>query len=324
MAYQFNTNSIPATGSVAVFALRTVLIAQGWTQQNSGDGMAAFGAGAVTSGAAGANGLGNTDAWIRLRDPAGVREIVFQRWVTDQHWYIKYSASAGFTGGAPSATQVPSATDEKIIYGTGPDNAFAGGQWLPTNNTYRMNIAAGDVSVGYGWYFDVFPTGNAAGTHNSMLWEIMAAGSFPVADVDPFVIYITPPGGTTSAWATDFWDGSQIHGWFGTGGGRTWQVVRATVYYAVAEGAGHFPAYTAGWGAGQNSFTTNDDALPVPFGRLATAPAPSGWKGFSSMIKYSSTVRANYDTYSISAPGAMDWVWINGVILPWDGSVPVI
>jgi hypothetical protein len=88
----------------------------------SGDGIGAYGwnpgtlpADVLSSGAAVANGWGNSLAWCRIQDPAGVREIVFQRGSSgDKYIRAWYSASAKFTGGVPNTSTRPTATDEVI------------------------------------------------------------------------------------------------------------------------------------------------------------------------------------------------------------------
>jgi hypothetical protein len=117
MAYTFLVNQTPLTGSVAMYQLISTLITAGWTKVMDSDGTTYSSSGAqVTSGASGANGLGNNNAWVRLAAPAvnggsvvnQTRELVIQRTNADTAWRIKYSASGGFGGGAPAATISPS------------------------------------------------------------------------------------------------------------------------------------------------------------------------------------------------------------------------
>jgi hypothetical protein len=138
MAYVFTVNQSPATGSLAMWNFVAALIAQGWTKLADSDGTTYSNVGTqVTGGNAGAHGLGNQYAWVVLRDPSGAggREYCIQNTFSNNlYWRIKYSQSAGFVGGAPSATQVPSATDETVPFGSGTDAEVV---WdLPTSTWY--------------------------------------------------------------------------------------------------------------------------------------------------------------------------------------------
>jgi hypothetical protein len=67
MAWDYtDINIAPATGAVAIWTAIARLKVNGASQKDSGDGLAGYGTSAVTSGAAGAGGLGNTTAWVRL------------------------------------------------------------------------------------------------------------------------------------------------------------------------------------------------------------------------------------------------------------------
>ncbi len=115
------------------YDIKTELVASGWTVEASGDGLALYGASSdvITVRGDGAGGV-NTLAWVRLSNPDG-REICGQAidgftaaFDTAVRIRWKYSFAGGFTGGTPSATQVPSATDEGVFAGSGTDAAPAG------------------------------------------------------------------------------------------------------------------------------------------------------------------------------------------------------
>src|SRR3990172_4710338 len=124
MGYAWNHSS-PATGAVAMYDLKELLKAQGWSVVMSGDGLAVYSAvgDVITGGGVGANGMANTRAWFRITDPAGVKELTIQRGTLNYTYRIKFSYAAKFTGGAPDPDQTPSATDEVIVEGGGTDAA---------------------------------------------------------------------------------------------------------------------------------------------------------------------------------------------------------
>lgn len=331
MTFQFDTNSNPATGAVCMYKLIATLIAAGWTKTRDSDGTTYSAVGAqVTSGAAGANGLGNANAWVVLQAPAvggQQRSICFQRGGTNLVWRWKYSYAAGFIGGAPDAVTVPSAADELVKYGGGTDGAPTFQQTIGNDGAMRFNCCAGDLTVGYAFWWNAFPTGNAATTHYGMLLEIMSPASYPSPDdLDPAVLYAVTANGTTTAFGTDlFQTTATVHGLFNNGGTPVFKVAPPGVYYNPATGFYIAPAYTPGFGTGQNSWTAKDDGVPMLYGRAAGgATAPYGQKGYGRMAKWATVYRANYDTNDVASAGAKDWLFINGILLPWDGSTPII
>ena len=119
MAFVLNKTT-PATGAVAMYELKELLKLAGWTVLSSSDGTTYNSGGdQITSGASGANGMANNNAWFRIRSPAGAGAVsfTFQRGTTNLAWRIVRSRTAGFTTGSPSATVVPSASDGGTMLG---------------------------------------------------------------------------------------------------------------------------------------------------------------------------------------------------------------
>lgn len=323
MAHLFDTNTIPATGSVCLYKLLAKLIAQGWTKPKDSDGTTYSAVGAqILSGAAGGNGLGNTSAWFVVHDPNGLRSFCFQRGISNLVWRAKYSKAAGFTGGAPSNTQVPSAADEALLLGGGTDAAPTYATLFGADGTLRFNCCAADASVGYGFYFDAFTAGNANSAHYSMMLDIMAAGSGPPTDPDPSVIYMANAGaGGATAWGADLYGGTtSTRSYLGASFLNLLGMALQTT-----AGIRAFPGDAAGHGVGTNPTTAQDDGVPIFYARPATAfVAPSGYKGCSSLLRWSGTLRSNMATISNTGVLSRDKIWINGCLLPWDGSAASI
>lgn len=170
MAKFHDSNSIPATGAVAIYTLISTLIAAGWTKVADSDGTTYSSSGVqVTSGAAGTNGLGNANAWVVVRDPAGRREFCFQRTTTNLLWRIKFSEAARFSVGSPSATRVPQGgvmaggsgvTDEIVLFGSGTDAAPTGATLFDADGTaHRVHcLAQSTADAGGVYYFHLFTT----------------------------------------------------------------------------------------------------------------------------------------------------------------------
>jgi hypothetical protein len=156
MTMQYDVNFIPATFAEAIFRLKQLLKTAGWIHQASSDGTTFTTTpgnvnDAITSAGIGAGGMENSLAWFVLQQPGGTRQFCFQIDTTTT-WYIKLSVSAGFTGGTPSATEVPSATDEIVLVGLGPD---AGPTFeaipLYPDGQQTFNIVADDAAP-HGWW----------------------------------------------------------------------------------------------------------------------------------------------------------------------------
>lgn len=341
MAHSFSTNNIPANGSLAVYLFLSTLVSAGWTKVKDSDGTTYSSSGVqVTSGASGTNGLANANAWFVLQAPAvsgQQRSICLQRGSTNNVWRIKYSYAAGFTGGSPSATQVPSATDEVTIIGSGTDASpgFAG--TLPTDGTYRFNVCGGDTTIGYSFYWMTFSNTNQYAGQVVFMLDVMVVGTYSSADVDPAIIYMDTTTSNTSFAVLKIpyqMNGSaQGRCYYGIATVPTWTSV-VCLFYADAWQPGSFTVAGYSEQSGNNSLGTNgwnskDDVIPVPYGRpkdlaaYGPACASFGWKGFGSLMKYANNYRANMDTLSVDA-GTKNYIYFNGSALPWDGSTPII
>jgi len=341
MAHSFSTNNTPANGSLAVYLFISTLVAAGATKVKDSDGTTYSSGGTqITSGASGANGLANTNAWFVLRLAAvngQQRSFCFQRSSSNTSWRVKYSYAAGFTGGSPSATQVPSATDEVTILGSGTDASpgFAG--MLPTDNTYRFNVCAGDSTIGYGFYWLVFTIANQYAGQVAFMLDVMATGTFSSADVDPAIVYMDTTTGATlfGVLKLPYQMGGPAQGrcYYGLAAVATWTSV-ICLFYAEAWQPGTYTVAGYSEQAGNNTLGTNgwnskDDVVPVAYGRpknltpYGPACASFGWKGFGTLHKYANNYRANMDTLSVDA-GTKNYIYFNGSALPWDGSTPTI
>jgi len=340
MAHSFSTNNSPANGSLAVYLYLATLVAAGWTKTKDSDGTTFSGTGVqITSGASGANGLANTSAWFVLQAPAvsgQQRSVCLQRSANNTQWRIKYSYAAGFTGGSPSATQVPSATDEVILLGGGTDASPSFATALPADGGYRFNVCGGDTTIGYSFYWFTFKAADTSTQQMVFMLDVMVPGSFPSADADPAFLYMET-NGTAAAFTNlklPFQSAGLSQGrcYFGVAGVPTWVSAVALIIadgwqptvYAIA-GQAEFGGNNS---AGTNGWTSKDDVIPVPYGRpkditpYGPNAATFGWKGFGSLQKYNNNLRSNMDTLSVV--GTKDYVMLQGSALPWDGSTPII
>ncbi len=323
MAYTFSNNNTPANGSLAMWLFISTLQTAGWTNVKDSDGTTYSATGTqVTSGAAGAGGLGNASAWKILQHPTvGLQICVQHSTVAGTHaqWRIQISRAAGFVTGSPAATITASATDAQVLFGAGTDAAPTMGTFFGTDGAYRFNVCAGGADTLYPFCMFGFPTGNAVGTYTS-LWflEMMSAGSFQSADTAPWSMHFAAT--ENSPFTPANLVSASNKGYLNLVGTLTWVTIAACSYNGISVVV--YPGSSAGIGAGVNSFNSKDNGVPIPWVRDAGQAAPTGHKGFGTMLKWCGTLRAYMDTEDTT--GTKDRVWIGGCLVPWGGSTPTI
>lgn len=329
MANAYILNQVPTGYGQAVSLLVEMLVNAGWTYRASGDGLAGYNAtGKVFAGTgAGALGWNNNRAWARLRDPGGTRELVIQHNAAGGIRF-KYSALAKFTAGAPSATVTPSATDERVLWGSGSDatptlSAFLG-TGTATGTVKYQGAAFGSAPYGFWMCSAITPAG--AIQCGLMMDPVESVPE----DLDPYVWHIA----TASAFGINLGSqGALANTSFVAPGGVNSGVFAhmdgpATQFLAVMAAG-----YSLGWvqggsvnnswtwgfsalGLGANLFNAKHDTLPIVYARSNVTGLPTlGIKGWSTLMRWTTVQRVNFvDTLNSRA-----WVCVNMVWLPWDG-----
>lgn len=326
MAFFYNANQAPSTGSVAMFSFKEQLKVVNWAVKSSADATSfSTNSDLITSGATGANGFANTNAWIRLQCPSmgGVaRELIIQRGTTNLLWRIKYSYSAGFTGGSPSATQTPSSTDQQFICGGGTEAAPTFGTIFGADAGYKYHCAAADGADGY-MFYSVAYAHNAGALSHIMFMDQMQSDSVNSLDTDGYVFYANTITGTLTG----------IHGHSvatTVGGPQSWLRKGLTGETFVRTPACQYSTFNTVGGTiiveqtiGINSFDGKDTGLPAIYIRLsAEVGTYSGFKGIGRLFKFASSTRSNGTPLDLLTP--RDHVQIDELILPWNGTVPLL
>ena len=325
-----------------MYTLISTLITAGWTKKADSDGTTYSSSGVqVTSGNSGANGLGNTNAWVRLQAPSvnhgsvvnQKREITIQRGTTDLNWRIKYSASAGFTGGSPGISQTASSTDEVVMHGAGTDAAPTySGSWFPANNTYRWNVCAGGSAEFYSFAAWGMITGTNGGGSMGICLDTMAPGSHSALDVDPAVFYMSSNSANAGFLTSDCVAQSSYNttnvtfpalarAWLGATSAAGILTAGTNNQNMNLLSYGGSPGIGSNMTLGANPWTGNDDLLPAAWARSGLT-APCGFKGFSSLFLQGTVARRQWDTCNVL--GTRDKIYVGYVWLPWDGSLPRI
>lgn len=342
MAKQASVNHIPADGPEAIFLLRNFLRdSLGWVVVAESDG-STYEADVVNNGhqithaGTGAGGMSNTNAWFRIQDPDGSREWTFQRSTTVTSWRVKASALDGFTGGTPSATATPSATDEQILLGGGTDASPTWGTLFVNVKTWRWHMVGWDVAEDGVWPFIAFATesGGINGlTHIAQ--HSLDPNSYPAltgtratptdGEPDPCIYvcdYDINGGGfnsSTGGWGSYSAPNLPGRGWFAMNGsnGNT----ESFVGWVAASMNGYSTSRLApandSYGPGINVLTGEDQAAPIMMFRDSYYGAPIGPKGTLQHLKWR-MVPKYYPSYCDI--GGERYVYVDEMLVPFDNT----
>lgn len=298
MAYAEDLTT-PATGDAAMRRLKTRLVAAGWTVVASGDGRSAYGASSdVITADSGAGSLDASGAWMRLRPGSGTREVLIIRGASVTTWTVRYSA-AGFSGGSPSATTAPTATDQQTL--------ISAAQLLPANGTYRWLVCVEDAAPYHMWA-GAIPTGGGAPRTLVALWP-MREGSYPSADPDPYVVMARYEG-TNVATSVRLGQNSLCPNGFVAG---AWRNTPFTMLYTQSYGNA----------VGVLGAATSGEELPAEI--LVAAPEIStGARGYvrDARSVLSNTTATPHGTHL--EQGSRYWVRIGDLWLPWGATPPAL
>ncbi len=280
--------------------------------------------------------LANPYAWFVLQGPGYVtspapagglqyyRQLCFQRGASNASWRFKYSPRAGFSGGTPSPTVTPSATDEQILLGGGTDAAPTFGTLLPADGTYRMQVNVYEDS--YGFYLATYPLGNA--TPNAcLMMDPLLPGSYPLDvagnsyEQDPVVIY-QAQGASTLRAATLASESTGPLGWLNYNQpGALWTRLPCALLAMYDSGAALQVAIPAG--LAQSSLTADLDVGRGTYARRALLGSTTGKKGDPGQWRWnaiagvtSGSLLGQLDAYGGMSP--YYWLVLGDALLRWD------
>lgn len=316
MTFRFIEELPNVLASQRQYLIKEHLKTVGWTVPSSSDGTTYNAAGdQITHGSSGANGLGNTNAWVRIRSPDNSLEITLQRAVNDNTYRIKL-ARAPMNAGTPGATQTPTtttATDEIVVLGAGTDAAPTGGSFGFGGGTAGAQMLKGgaDDTSPYGFWFATSTCGSAGS---------LVPGIFYL---DPLIMTI--PGDAflyvVKAGAVETSTGSLSN--LDAQANQFSYVASATPTVSINMPAQHM-VIGSNIAIPSDVVTTADGRfreLLVRYERRAAAASP-GYKGVSSLMKWVTPIRLRWTTLSIDTPH--DRIVFGDVSFPWDGSFPRI
>lgn len=298
MALVYNTNLTPATYGECMHNFKTFMKLRGWTVPKSGDGLSLYGSSSdvITTSATGAAGY-NTSTWFILSKPSGGKHFMFQQSYSGSTWTIKLSF-LGFSGGSPSSTTAPTATDEATLVNA--SSIFSGSE-----GTQKQQILADGASP-YGFIAVTYPNGGGDPT-SVMMMDPLVAGTYPSEDIDPYVYYFS----TSSPFDASNGIVSESSGPVG--------YLSATLTSGNLKNTpGHYPTSSGGSivnNLSVNPFNGKDEGLNILYARRAGATSPTGRKGQSSLVKFLGASRSTGDTL-----GTKTRLILKHCSVPWDGS----
>jgi hypothetical protein len=307
--------------ATAIYALKTALVAAGWTVPSSGSGTSGSYSSStdlITSAAV----LNSAKAWFRLAAPGGGREWCFQRDATyPMYWRVKYTPSAGFVAGSPAKDVTPSAAIECVLCGGGtdasPTMSYAFGLYGGSTAPYLAHIVADNASP-YGFCMWGYRTDTWAPIVRFFM-DPLLAGTYPGSDPDPYVVCCEIANGG-AGWG---YVGTAGNGEVANNGMRACFGTPAVSANYVTVGIPVMRAYntsnkTMPAGIGTNPYSFKDESPRAMYIRRAGAGSPNGYKGLSSMFRATGPFRGLGETGSKAS--SRDYIRCGDLLLPWDGN----
>jgi hypothetical protein len=321
------SQTTPASSGESLFNLKALLKLAGWTVAESGTGNAGTGSGvynasgdAITTAALMTNSL----AWYRIHTPLGSGsgpEFVIQNSTNNSgqinFWYTAYGTSSPGT-----ASALPT-----LVNGTQLRSA-GGARQMPSGVAYRLWCVA-DNAAPYGMWFGTIPVGG--GNANSVT-ALCPLSSFNVGDPNPYMLVNTPSGnfnanGPLWSGVTSFASGVDAAclnvGYLPPPAATNLQIIPGFLPTNQSFAGGNIvlPATAAGGGYGTDPITGKDALFPIMYARSLSLTLPT-WKGVTTWMRWKGTVRTNGDTGTLNT--TRDLIHMADVVLPWDGSVPIL
>lgn len=270
-----------SNGAESIFILKRLLKQAGWTVLSSSDGITYNSIGdQITHSGTGANGMNNNYAWFRIEDPASLREYVIQRYTNHYQWKWHYSASDGFTGGAPDFDTIPTANDMKGI----AENDTAFRNIFPPSGPWRIHFAAENAAHNgvYSWWYSSTGPSSYTGTG---LCDAIDLNTSDSGDNDPcahYCSYFDPAYSQISSTATST---RSFRCWLRYGeSDEEWAGITAVYYTGYSLGMPPYPSSDALAKDPHNSFSYV--MLPVWLVRATGSSKGNRYKGCFKNVRW--------------------------------------
>lgn len=330
MTFYFDVNSAATTSAEPFYRIKELFKTAGWSVISSGDGLSAYSSSAdvISSFSSGANGV-NTRAWFVVQHPVldgYQKSVCFQESSTIGRYRIKISIS-GFSGGSPSATVVPSATDEMVLYGAGTDASPTGDSFVNSTATNtRMNYICGDASEKWVFFFTNQLVG--AGTLGAFIMMDRLTNTNSL-DVDPYFYFANGsnsyPYTSINAASTNDWTSGGSYAPFcyiryGFSDQRIGRIVVGFLHNISSTQSSYSIANMT-----TDPYTGNDITFPAMafasrYGSTVFRNAGyAHYKGTAVNVKLQGNSKNGLDTSN-----SKTLLYTGIFVLPWNGSTPTI
>lgn len=299
-----------------VFRLLQLLQAQGCTIPKWSDGTV-YDANPSTGPAAAAD-LDHTKAWVVVQYPDG-RQHCWQRVDTNLKWRVKWSEASTFAIGSPGATRVPSAADERVLWGSGTDASPTG---VALSNTAAHSFAGYLVVVlddasGISWYALGLVNSNRNTSALGMMLDHLDPSVMDASDGAPYGHYFASGG--TAVFKGELSVGNQSNGstWGHAksgGGGSVWDAI----VYPNLTSSSVFGTY-APFGTAVNGYSAGvADFTPMYAWIHDTGDDSKYYKGRSKNMRWVTSNTSPVYGKKVTINTAGDYVVWGNVIVPWN------
>lgn len=301
MTFYYNLTN-PANYSDYMYSLKEMFKTSGWTVVSSGSNLG--------YNASGDNLPANTNfvagSWFVVSHPIldGYQRFLSFQFNGSSGCRVKISWS-GFSSGSPSATRVPSAADEKIMFGSGTDaspsytSVFYSSPSIAHNVLFRFGDAADKFSFYTFAYRKIFVNdGSSDSIPHLFMMDYLE--QVDVGDVDPYCYLFI----TRMYVPTDLYFGNtNIYAWRKkTLSGESWQKYPIDIYGAVNTSVGASSFGTVGSCPYDNSI----ELFPAVLVRTGVDNAydgnPKHIKGVMKSMSVSLIARPALSVLSVNAP----------------------
>lgn len=261
-----------------------------------------------------AGSTANAHAYAVLKTPAGATyqcEICIQLISSASNvskFRVKVSR-AGFSSGSPSATRVPSASDEKVLCGSGTDaSPVGGGDLLSTDGTFKFNGRVDSDSATPRFWF----AGWIAGT-DTPVFEFSLDFLTGLMIDSPYPYAVAFDDGTL---AKRMEGGASLDG-------EGYGVAVSIGASGVTKAAATAPAFDGGAfyfdSIGLNSSNSKEDLRPVTYVR-PNLGAARGDVGDSTMIFWCATGHSFADHINVATVSSKEYVVFGKRAFAWETS----
>lgn len=284
------------TGRNVWFNFKELLKTAGWTVVSSSTGSVYNASGDSIASVTDIN----TSGWINLSHPSldGYQRAVCIQWSSTSNYSlarIKIGWS-GFSGGSPSATRVPTYSEERVLLGSGTDaspnysSAFSSTSFI--NN---FVCVVGDVTEKYSFSLVSYNIGTAGQLNSSGdingLFMFQRLDNTSAFDIDPYVYIYSTTVSTAGEIlpSNNMFTTAVFSGWYKKGYGDQAWVTYPIVSYANNPWIDDF---------GSNPYDNKLTILPIYFLRNNYQASTVGIKGTARSMFFCNTRRTSLTTLS--------------------------